>query len=183
MTQKAQRNKSLFLEIYNSGNKNASDLLKAANTLRDDGFFAQAYFMAYTALEEISKAQFAADVFTGLQKEEDFKRFYRDHKNKIAGIEWAHYDASTYPHNMKWVGPDMEDVEKMTPEMPRFDKRQAALYVDIDFEKGILLRPSDTVNEKDARNIIHVVEVAFERIWEITGEFGGMQIGTKGFMK
>lgn len=178
-----QSNKNIFLEIYNAGNKNASDLLKSANMLFTKGRFAQAYTMAYTALEEISKAQFAADVFTGLRSEDEFKKFYRDHKDKIAGIGWAHYDASSYPHKMKWVGPDMDDVEEMMPEKPRFDKRQAAMYVDINFDNGVISKPADSISEKDARDIIHVVEVAFERIWEITGEFGGMQIGTKGFLK
>jgi AbiV family abortive infection protein len=178
-----QNNRNIYLEIYNAGNKNASNLLKAANSLYAEGLFAQAYTMAYIALEEISKAQFAADVFTGLRKEDEFKKFYRDHKSKIAGVEWAHYDASTYPHKMKWFGPDMDDVEEMTPEMPGFDKRQAAMYVDIDFDKGIISKPFEAVSEKDAQDVIHIVEVAFERIWEVTGEFGGNQIGTKGFMK
>ncbi len=45
------------------------------------------------------------------------------------------------------------------------------------------MAPELFITEKDAQDIIHIVEVAFERIWEVTGEFGGMQIGTKGFMK
>jgi len=176
-------NKSVFLEVYNAGNKNASDLLKATNVLCDAGHYAQAYVLAHTALEEISKSQFAADVFTSLKTEDEFRKFYRDHKNKIASIGWAHHDASSYPHKYKWIGPDMDDVEEMNPEKPQFGKRQAALYVDVDFDTGVVTKPSDIIGEKDARNIIHIVEVALERIWEITGEFGGMQIGTKGFMK
>lgn len=176
-------NKNIFLDIYNSANNNGKDLLKAANILCDSDHFAQAYVLAYTALEEISKAQFAADVFTGLQTEDEFRNFYRNHINKIRNVGWAHHDASTFPHKMKWVGPDMDDVEEMMPEMPKFDNRQEALYVDVDLEKRSISKPADVVGEKEARDIIHIVEVAFERIWEITGEFGGMQIGTKGFLK
>lgn len=77
----------------------------------------------------------------------------------------------------------MDDVEEMNPDKPIFSKRQAALYVDVDFTKGTITKPADVISEKDARDIIHIVEVALERIWEVTGEFGGMQIGTKGFMK
>jgi len=173
----------LFLNIYNSGNKNATELLGAANVLCDTKRYAQAYVLAYTALEEISKSQFAADVFTGLRKEDDFKKFYRAHRDKIANISWAHNDATSYPHKYKWIGPDMDDVVEMNPEEPLFSKRQAALYIDVDFSTGEIYSPSEVVDEKDARDIIHIVDVALERIWEITGEFGGMQIGTKGFMK
>ena len=174
---------NVFLELYNAGNKNAADLLESANILCDRKHHAQAYVLAYTALEEISKSQFAADVFTRLRSEDEFKKSYRAHENKIANVGWAHQDANNYPHKYKWVGPDMEDVEEINPDKPLFSKRQAALYVDIDFKKGSVSNPSDVISEKDARDIIHIVEVALERIWEITGEFGGMQIGTKGFMK
>jgi AbiV family abortive infection protein len=177
-------NKNTYLEIYNAGNKNASDLLKSANLLCDAGHYAQAYVLAYTALEEISKSQFAADVFTGLNTEEEFKKFYRAHDDKIAGIGWAHHDANSYPHRYKWIGPDMDDVEEVNPEKPLFSKRQAALYVDVDFTNGTLSKPSEVISEKDARDIIHVLEVARERIWEVSNdEFGTGRIGTKGFLK
>jgi len=39
--------------------------------------------LAFTALEEISKSQFAADVYTGFVDEEEIKDFYKDHKSKI----------------------------------------------------------------------------------------------------
>jgi AbiV family abortive infection protein len=175
--------KEIFLKIYNAGNKNATDLLKAAEVLCAKGHFPQAYALAFTALEEISKSQFAADVFTRLQTEEKFKKFYRNHIEKITGVGWAHHDANSYPHKYKWVGPDMDDVEEMNPDKPLFKKRQDALYVDIDFSAETISQPGQLVSEKDARDIIHIGEVALERIGEITGELGGMQIGTKGFMK
>lgn len=176
-------NKDVYLEIYNEGNRNALNLLEAASLLCDKRYCAQAYVLAYTALEEISKSQFAADVYTGLNTDEEFKKFYCAHEEKIAGIGWAHHDANSYPHRYKWVGPDMDDVEVMDPDKPLFSKRQAALYVDADFTNGTLSKPSEVISEKDARDIIYIVEVALERIWEVTGEFGGNQIGTKGFLK
>jgi len=175
--------KNIFLDIYNEGNKNAYDLLDSANFLCSKKHYPQAYFLAYTALEEISKSQFAADVFTGLRTQSEFKKFYRAHGDKISNIQWAHYDANSYPYKYKWTGPDVEDVELIKSDEPKFNKRQASLYVDVDFSKGILAKPSDNITAEDARGIIHIVEVALHRIWEVTGEFGGMQIGTKGFMK
>jgi len=173
----------VFLKTYNAGNNNASDLLKAARILCSSGHFPQAYLLAYSALEEISKSQFAADVFTQLRSEDEFTAFYRAHEDKIANIAWAHHDASNSPHKYKWVGPDMDDVEEMSPDAPLFSKRQAALYVDVNFAARTVSSPSEVIAEKDARDIIHVAEVALERVWETSGEFGGMQIGTKGFMK
>lgn len=172
-----------YLEIYRAAHNNAVDLLEEAELLFDHKHFDRAYALAFTALEEISKSQFAADVFTGLYKEDDFNKFYRNHRSKIRQMAWAHSDANEYPHNLKWIGPDIDDVVKMNPQKPDFQKRQDALYVGIDFEKHKLIRPIEQVSEADAKGIIRVVEVALERIWDVSGEFGGNQIGTKGFMK
>lgn len=175
--------KNNFLEIYRVAHNNAADLLREAELLYDNKCSARAYALAFTALEEISKSQFAADVFTGLYTEEEFKEFYRDHKRKIERTKWAHEDANSYPHNLKWIGPDVDDIERMPPQEPNFHKRQGALYVGIDFDKKKITKPIEQISDTDAREMIRVVEVALERIWEVSGEFGGNQIGTKGFMK
>ncbi len=165
---------SIFLEIYNAGNKNANKLLESANILFSDGYFSQAYFLAYTALEEISKSQFSADVFTGIRKKEEFEKFYRDHRGKIVNIDWAHEDATSYPYKYKWIGPDMDDIEEINSDKPLFNKRQAALYVDVNFNNNTVIKPWDIILEKDAKDIIHIVEVALQRIWEITMKSSGV---------
>lgn len=175
--------KNDYLEIYKTAHNNAADLLREAELLFDHKYFARTYALAFTAIEEISKSQFAADIFTGLHKEDDFKNFYRNHKSKIERVAWAHLDANSYPHNMKWVGPDVDDVEKMNPQEPDFQKRQDSLYVGIDFKNQKIIRPIEQITEADAKEMLRIVEVALDRIWEVSGEFGGNQIGTKGFMK
>lgn len=175
--------KNNFLEIYRVAHNNAADLLREAELLYGNKCFARAYALAFTALEEISKSQFAADVFTGLHTEEKFKEFYRDHKRKIGRTKWAHEDANSYPHNLKWVGPDIDDLERINPREPDFRKRSDALYVGVDFDNRKITKPEEQITEKDAKEMMRVVEVALERIWEVSGEFGGNQIGTKGFMK
>lgn len=172
----------LYLEIYRKAHKNAVELLSEAEILLKHGKYARAYFLAFTALEEISKSQFAADVFTGLCTEEEFIKIYTKHPKKIQRIEWAHDDANSFPHNLKWVGPDQDDVEEINPKAPIFQKRQDSLYVDADFERQIVYNPEQKISEEDAREIIHIVDVALHRIMEVT-EFWGHQIGTKGFMK
>jgi len=175
--------KRLYLDIYNAANANAIDLLSAGKNLYRAKKYSQAYVLGFSALEEISKGQLAADVFTGLVSEEKFKNSYRSHTQKIERVEWAHYDASSYPHNLKWIGPDTDDFEQIDPTNPLFSKRQNALFVDVDFKTAKISKPKDVIREKDAKGILHIVDVALERIWEVTGEFGGNQIGTKGFMK
>lgn len=174
--------KDIFLEIYREAHKNAGELLGEAIILFGKEKYARAYFLAYSSLEEISKSQFAADVFTGLCSEKEFIQFYRDHKAKIRRMQWAHEDASSLPYKYKWIGPDADDVEEINPESPVFQKRQHALYIGIDFDKRTILKPREEIKRKDAEDIIHIVQVARERIWEVV-EYYGHQIGTKGFMK
>ncbi len=176
--------KDIYYEVYISAHNNAILLLKSAQALFETKLYPQSYVMAYTALEEISKSQFSADIYTGFRKEEDFKSFYKDHNNKITNIGWAHNDATSSPYRYKWIGPDMDDVEEINPEKPFFQKRQSALYVDIDFQNKKISKPSEVISEQDAKEVIHIVEVALHRIWEVSNdEFGTGIIGTKGFLK
>ena len=173
--------KSKYLGIYHAAHKNAVNLLKEAKLLFDNDHYARAYALAYTALEEIAKSQLAADVFTEFSKEEEFLKKYTDHKSKIGRMKWAHLDASSFPYNEIWIGPDKDDTKKMKPKEPLWVKRQMSLYVDID-EKSNILAPINSITDSDTADIIHVVETALERIWEVT-EYWGHHIGTKGFMK
>ncbi len=170
-----------FYKIYAKAHNNASDLLSEAEILYEKGKYARAYFLAYTGLEEISKSQMAADVATRFIDEEVFWKHYSKHDSKLNGIQWAYIDANTPPYNKVWVGPDRDDVEGISASEPLWEKRQNSLYVDA--MDGAIKSPKDEITEKDAREIMHILSTALYRIWEVSGEFGGNQIGTKGFMK
>lgn len=170
-----------YLDIYIKAHRNAVDLLREAKILFDNSCYARAYALAYTALEEISKSQLAADVFTRFSKEQQFLDTYTNHNLKRKRVRWAHIDANSDLYNTIWTGPDIDDIEKITTKKPSWIKRQRALYVDIG-EKNNIVSPNQFVTLKDAEDIIHIVDVALKRIWEVT-EYGGNQIGTKGFMK
>lgn len=170
-----------FYRIYVEAHNNASDLLREAEILFEKEKYARAYFLAYTGLEEISKSQMAADVATGFIKEDVFWKHYRKHDSKISGVEWAHVDANTPPYNKVWFGPDVDDVEGISPSEPIWEKRQKSLYVDVN--NDLLISPKEQITPDDARDIMHILSTALYRIWEVSGEFGGNQIGTKGFMK
>jgi AbiV family abortive infection protein len=86
---------------------------------------------------------------------------------------------------MAWATNDAEDYLSsdgtfVEVQKPKFTARNDAMYVNLKDDK--VYSPSDAIGRKDAQSIIHTVEVAFQRIFEVT-EFWGHQIGTKGFMK
>ncbi len=161
-----------FLELYHSAHSNAVDLLEEAEILFDAGHYPRAYALGFTALEEISKSQLAADVFTRLITEDVFYDHYRDHKKKIGRMAWATNDAKRYL--------DEPDGYYVEVEKPKVANRMDALYVSLNQKK--VISPADVVSRDDARGIIHTGNVAIQRICEMT-EVWGHQIGTKGFMK
>lgn len=177
-------NRDLYYQVYTEAQGNAVSLLNSARKLFDVKSYPQSYALAYTALEEISKSQFSADVYSGLRTEKEFRKFYTNHNSKISFIGWAHDDATSSHHKYKWIGPDIDDIQEMNPDEPLFQKRNSALYIDIDFDTETISKPIQAIGVKDAEDIIHVVEVALERIWEVSNdEFGTGRIGTKAFIK
>jgi AbiV family abortive infection protein len=61
-----------FCQVYVQAHNNAIELLSHAEILFGKQIYTIAYFLAYTGLEEISKSQLAADVFTGFINEKEF---------------------------------------------------------------------------------------------------------------
>jgi AbiV family abortive infection protein len=88
--------KELFYQLYVTSHNNAIDLLKEAELLFANKCYSRAYSLAFTALEEISKSQLAADVYTELIPEQEFHDTYRNHRAKIERMAWATEDAKRY---------------------------------------------------------------------------------------
>ena len=168
----AQPLRNEFLALYNASLKNATELLAEAEILFEREKFARAYVLAFTALEEISKSQLAADVFTGLITDEEFNECFRDHRKKIERMAWATEDAK---HYLAMPEEHYIEVQEIT-----FASRQSALFVGFKNEK--IVSPSAVIGREAARSIIHTAQGAIQRIIEMV-EFWGHQIGTKGFMK
>ena len=165
--------KNIYLHTYLESLSEAYKLLKEAKILFENQSYQRAYFLGFSALEEISKSQLAADVFTGLIKEDDFKKSFRDHKKKIARVEWIKLDGNSYPY----FDSDSTRIQDFD-----FQKKLKSLYVDVNFGEDKISTPNNSVNEVDAKSIIRAVEIGLYRIYEVTEE-NGEQIGTKGFMK
>jgi AbiV family abortive infection protein len=160
-----------FLELYKSAHNNAVDLLAEAEILYEKEKSARAFFLAFTALEEIFKSQLAADVFTGLIDEKEFFEYYRDHKKKIRRMAWATDEARRYFD--KWEDSYVE------LEPPAISSRMNALYVSLD--KRTVQSPKQIVTAEEAKGVIRTVEAALDSIAK--NEFMGYPPGTKGYMK
>ncbi|MBP8994324.1 MAG: AbiV family abortive infection protein [Bacteroidales bacterium] len=163
----------VYLKIYLASIAEAYSLLKEAELLYNNKFFQRAYFLGISALEEISKSQMAADVFTGFIKEDEFKKAYRDHQKKISRIKWIKIDGNSFP----FFSYDNVLIENFD-----FQKKIKSMYVDIDFDLNEISTPNDSITENDAKSIVKAVKIGLYRIYQVTEEFGE-QIGTKVFMK
>jgi ribosomal protein S4E len=87
-------------------------------------------------------------------------------------LAWATSDAERYL--------SAEDGREIDVKKPTFVSRNDSMYVNI--KDNEVISPSDVIGRDDAESIMHTVNVALERIFEVT-EIWGHQIGTKGFMK
>lgn len=165
--------KKCYLEIYLQSLNEAYKLLEEATLLFDNRSYQRSYFLGFSALEEISKSQLAADVYTGFIKEDEFKKIHRDHKEKISRVKWIQIDGNLYPC---FRGDDIRinDFD--------FQKKLKSMYVDVNFGTEKTSSPTNSVSKEDAENIIKAVRVGLYRIHQVTEE-NGEQIGTKGFMK
>ncbi len=160
-----------FYKIYSKAHNNAVSLLSEAELLYKHKHYARAYLLAFTGLEEISKSQLAADVYTGFIQEKDFWSKFDKHSQKIRLMGWASTDAENYR--------DLESEDYIEITLPDLKNRMKALYVDL--EKGQVIAPTESISEKDAKSLIHTLRVAIERIMETV--FYTERIGSKGFLK
>jgi AbiV family abortive infection protein len=162
-----------YLRLYYHSLEESKALLREAMLLFENASIERAFFLGFSALEEISKSQLAADVFTGFISEAEFKKVWRDHQAKINRVKWIQLD-SREPRFSQFVDIDVKDFE--------YVKRLGAMYVDMDFVSGTVSLPRQRISTEDAQSIISAVKVGLCRIYEVTEEWGE-QIGTKGFMK
>lgn len=163
----------VYLNIYIKSLEESQKLLHEAQLLLKNSSHERAYFLGFAALEEISKSQLAADVFTGLISEDDFNKSYKDHKTKIKWVKWIKLDGNSYPY----FHSDTTRIQDFD-----FQKKLKSLYVDVNFGEDKISTPNDSVNEADAISIIRAIKVGLDRINKVT-VVDGEQIGTKGFMK
>jgi len=153
------------LDIYRWAEANAFALLDDANVLASQGRFARAFALASTALEEIGKSQYAADVCTGFLPPDGFDKNIRDHRLKSAY-------ASRYVELGSLVQPLLKD-KGVAREL--FARRNDALYV------SAVNEIDNSAFENDATTMIDYCGTWLERIR--CQEEIAERIGTKAFLK
>jgi len=168
------RGEKKFFNIYAAAHNNAAELLSDAEVLLERERWATAYFLAFTALEEISKSQLAADVWTGFINEKEFWDVYTSHRHKVGRMARASNDARRYL--------DVETEQYIDVQEPQVKRRMSALYVECNQNRIEVESPRELITEDMAKSLVHTVRSAFHSIFVVT-EYWGHQIGTKGFMK
>lgn len=158
--------RSAALETYKRAHNNAVDLVGEASILLRNGRHARAFALACTALEEIGKSQFAADVYTGFSPPDEFVKLIRDHLFKSAYTTRAVVFSSLPAPNLHLDASTAKEI---------FGLRNDALYAS----------PENDVEsadfEGDATTMIEYCETWLETI--LSMERLADRIGTKAFLK
>lgn len=153
------------LDTYRRAGDNAASLLEEAHILSSVGRHSRAFALAATALEEIGKSQYAADVYTGFIPHEGFETNIRDHRLKTG-----------YANRVVQFGTIIEPFlrDKDTAETV-FQRRNDSLYA------SSSNMPDDAVFEDDAHTMIDYCEAWLDRIRR--QEEIAERIGTRAFLK
>lgn len=153
------------LDTYRWADDNAIALIQEAWILSSRGRHARALALACTALEEIGKSQYAADVYTGFVSPDGFDRMIRNHEFKSAY-------ASRFVEFGPLVLPFVKD-EHIAEEL--FKRRNDGMYA------SPTNKVDDAVFKRDATTLIAYCD-AWIRCIRGQEEISE-RIGTKAFLK
>ena len=162
-----------LLPLYDASMRNAAALVEQAELLLSHRHHARAFALAFTAYEEIGKAQLIADFFNDVVSEKEFEAAFQDHRLKAAYVS-------------RVVALSLENLQDATIEYDRtkvadlFLKRTQALYVDRGDGMSPII-PSETIDVTLAEKAISRVK---EEIHSIQfAEYLNGRIGSKGLFK
>lgn len=154
-------------EVFSNSKVNSVDLLREAELLLDNGFYARAVALAIMSYEELGKSQIAADYFSGILPEDEYKRAFKTHKK----TSFASRHAAIGSHEKVKYGLFTDDNIARELEL----LRQSAFYVD---ETN---NPSENFCKEDAEFIIRKVKSHIEAIQH--AEWLNQRIGSKALLK
>lgn len=156
--------------------KNARRLLSEASLLIRNKHCERAFFLAFTALEELGKYLVVSDYITGVASEAEFRDVFRKHPTKIA---YAHSNAQL----------ELDKDGKVTDAVIVYDKerfrlltehRNQSLYVGADASNTPLL-PSACISDAYAKKMIERARQEFRQI--MSAEALTERIGSKALYK
>lgn len=170
----AKRHAQWLWDLRKACWKNACDLLEEAELLFSKEKYSRAFFLGYTALEELGKYLFVCDYITGLVSEEEFRSSFSDHGNKIA-----------YAHNNIMISTKEDGTHEFTLV---YDKtkykdwmvyRNNSLYIGL--KENQILVPKIEISEELATKMIERAKNEKNHI--LTAEGMNEIIGSKAFYK
>ncbi|MFO1315493.1 MAG: AbiV family abortive infection protein [Burkholderiales bacterium] len=161
------------LDLYAACLSNASDLLEEAELLAQHGRAPRAYFLAYTAMEELGKSQVVADYFNDLVAEAEFEAAFRNHVFKAAYIN--RYVPIPKDLDQQWfIEYDKAAVKRHVTDRGR------ALYIECKPNNTPQL-PKEEISKASANEMIASARKYLEAIRRM--EYLTERIGTKAFTK
>ena len=161
------------LDLYAACLSNARDLLQEAELLVSHGHAPRAYFLAFTALEELGKSQVVADYFNGLVSDAEFDAAFRDHAFKAAYIN--RYVQIPKDLDQEWF----IEYDKGAAKRHVVD-RGRALYIERKPDNAPQL-PKEEISIANAQELIASARKYLQAIQRM--EYLTERIGTKAFTK
>src|SRR3989338_11313587 len=136
-------------KLYRACMKNAGDLLEDARFLFVKKRYSTAFFLAYSAQEEVNKSQIVADYANSDLSKAEFEKAFYSHAFKLSyvGLRWAEIKGKIGVYRFKKSDQDTNGY---------FKQRNRALYVYFgDALKPII--PADMFTEKAVSALIETV--------------------------
>ena len=152
---------------FTKSKMNSLELLNEAKALLKNKSYARAVALAIMSFEELGKSQIAADYYSGILPESEYKKAFKQHKKTA----YANRYAAIGSHKKVKYGYYIDNSVARTLE----SIRQSALYAD---ENN---NPSDNFSEEDALLIIRKVNEHQESIQH--AEWLNGRIGSKALFK
>lgn len=158
---KYQLTEQLIITFRDASLKNADLLLKEANILISNGFYARAYFLACAAIEETGKAFLLFNAQSRNLKDGGIQKVIKDriesHRFKIS--------ASFHAWSFRSILPE-EDKEKLNQVISFAisikNSREPSMYVDIDNNNNVI-SPSEIVSLDNATDLIKLSATCLEQ--------------------
>ena len=162
-----------LLDLYEACLKNASALIKESELLLSKKHHARAYFLSYTAIEELGKSQVVADFSNEMVAESEFEAAFRDHKFKAAYVK--RYVQIPNDLNGDWF---IEYDKKAAAGYAQ--ARHSALYVEC-LPDHSPKPPEESISHEAAERLLTTAKNYLSEI--IRMEYVTERIGTKAFTK
>jgi len=155
------------LSVFHASKQNSLQLLDDARVLMENGSYARAVALAIMAYEELGKSQIAADYYSGILPESEYKNAFRLHTKTAYANRYAAIGSNDKVRHGYYVD---NEIAKMLESF-----RQVAFYVGEDN------MPLDNFDEDDARMIIDKVNAHHDAIQY--AEWLNGRIGSKALFK